>query len=205
MFETFDQRMIPVLNLSTLAEADLVAERMSDAGLKVLELTLRNGNAIEVLRHLKASHPHLVVGMGTITSPVDLRAVKAAGADFGVTPGTTTALYDAMREVDLPVLPGIATASEAMQAMDRGHTTVKVFPAAQVGLGTVRAWSGPLSDLKVCATGGLDRTSAEAWLALPNVAMVGGGWMAPKATLAAALNGEAQALDELKQHFDALD
>ena len=115
-----------------------------------------------------------------------------------------SALYAAMDNSSLPIIPGVSTISEAMEAMEHGCDYVKLFPASQIGLKTVKSWSGPLENISTCATGGLDIDSAKEWLEVPQVKMVGGGWMAPKEILNKAVNGDAESLEILRYNFQQL-
>ena len=193
--------MLPVLNLSSLEEADLIAQLMNESDLTYLELTLRNDNAMTVLAHILSNYPKLIVGVGTITKSEDLFSVEKSGAHFGVTPGMNSALYAAMNRTTLPIIPGVSTISEAMEAMEHGCDYVKLFPASQIGLKTVKSWCGPLGNISICATGGLDFNSAKEWLELPQVKMVGGGWMAPKDILNKAVCGDVESLEMLRDNF----
>lgn len=203
-FSKVSQKILPVLNLSSLEQADLIANLMQESNLTYLEITLRNDNAMAVLSHILSNHPKLIVGVGTITNSDNLFSVTASGAHFGVTPGMNSALYAAMEKSSLPIIPGVSTISEAMEAIEHGCDYVKLFPASQIGLKTVKSWIGPLGNISICATGGLDLTTAKEWLEVPQVKMVGGGWMAPKEILDKAVNGDAKSLDILKHNFQQL-
>ena len=200
-FSKISQKMLPVLNLSSLEEADLIAQLMSESDLTYLELTLRNDNAMTVLAHILSNYPELIVGVGTITKSEDMFSVEKSGAHFGVTPGMNSALYAAMNRTTLPIIPGVSTISEAMEAMENGCDYVKLFPASQIGLKTVKSWCGPIGNISICATGGLDFNSAKEWLELPQVKMVGGGWMAPKDILNKAVSGDVESLEMLRDNF----
>jgi len=200
-FSKISQKMLPVLNLSSLEEADLIAQLMNESDLTYLELTLRNDNAMTVLAHILSNYPKLIVGVGTITKSEDLFSVEKSGAHFGVTPGMNSALYAAMNRTTLPIIPGVSTISEAMEAMENGCDYVKLFPASQIGLKTVKSWCGPIGNISICATGGLDFNSAKEWLELPQVKMVGGGWMAPKDILNKAVCGDVESLEMLRDNF----
>jgi len=203
-FSKISQKMLPVLNLSSLKQADVIAQVMKEANLTYLEITLRNDNAMAVLSHILSNYPDLIVGVGTITNSDSLFSVADSGAHFGVTPGMNSALYAAMEKSSLPIIPGVSTISEAMEAMEHGCDYVKLFPASQIGLKTVKSWSGPLQNVSICATGGLNLASAKEWLEIPQVKMVGGGWMAPKEILDRAANGDAESLDKLRHNFQQL-
>ena len=203
-FSKISQKMLPVLNLSSFEQADLIAQLMKEADLTCLEITLRNDNAMAVLSHILSNYPDLIVGVGTITNADNLFSVAKSGAHFGVTPGMNSALYTAMNDSSLPIIPGVSTISEAMEAMEHGCNYVKLFPASQIGLKTVKSWIGPLQNVSICATGGLNFNSAKEWLDVPQVKMVGGGWMAPKEILNKALNGDIESLDILRKNFHQL-
>lgn len=196
--------MLPVLNLSSFEQADLIAQLMKEANLTCLEITLRNDNAMAVLSHILSNYHDLIVGVGTITNADNLFSVADSGAHFGVTPGMNSALYTAMNEASLTIIPGVSTISEAMEAMEHGCDYVKLFPASQIGLKTVKSWSGPLQNVSICATGGLNFDSAKEWLEIPQVKMVGGGWMAPKEILNKAVNGDSESLEILRKNFHQL-
>ena len=203
-FSKISQKMLPVLNLSSFEQADLIAQLMKEANLTCLEITLRNDNAMAVLSHILSNYPNLIVGVGTITNADNLFSVAESGAHFGVTPGMNSALYSAMNDSSLPIIPGVSTISEAMEAMEHGCDYVKLFPASQIGLKTVKSWSGPLQNVSICATGGLNFDSAKEWLEIPQVKMVGGGWMAPKEILNKAVNGDRESLEILRKNFHQL-
>jgi len=203
-FSKISQKMLPVLNLSSLEQADLIAQLMEESDLTYLEITLRNENAMTVLSHILSSYPKLMVGVGTITKSDDMYSVEKSGAHFGVTPGMNSALYAAMNRSTLPIIPGVSTISEAMEAMEHGCDYVKLFPASQIGLKTVKSWCGPLENISICATGGLDFNSAKEWLEVPQVKMVGGGWMAPKPILEKAICGDANSTDMIRRNFQQL-
>ena len=195
--------MLPVLNLSSFEQADLIAQLMKETNLTYLEITLRNDNAMAVLSHLLSNYPDLIVGVGTITNSDSLFSVADSGAHLE-SPGMNSALYTAMNDSSLPIIPGVSTISEAMEAMEHGCDYVKLFPASQIGLKTVKSWSGPLQNVSICATGGLNFDSAKEWLEIPQVKMVGGGWMAPKEILNKAVDGDSESLEILRQNFHQL-
>lgn len=178
--------VIPVLTLSGAEDGVPVARALVAGGLRVLEITLRTDGALEALRAIVAEVPEAIAGVGTVLAPSQFAEAQRAGAQFAVSPGHTTALLDAARAVDLPYLPGVATVSEAMELAERGYRYLKFFPAASAG-GTdaLRQIAGPLPDLRFCPTGGIDDRTAAAYLALPNVACVGGSWPAPASAIGA--------------------
>ncbi|MFA5539510.1 MAG: bifunctional 4-hydroxy-2-oxoglutarate aldolase/2-dehydro-3-deoxy-phosphogluconate aldolase [Gemmobacter sp.] len=177
--------VIPVLVVEHAAHARPLAEALVAGGLPVLEVTLRTPAALDAIRAM-ADVPGAVVGAGTLLTPADVAAAKAAGAAFGVSPGATDRLLDACAAEGLALLPGAATASEAMRLWERGYSVQKFFPAATSGGPTaLRALAGPLPQVRFCPTGGITSENMSDYLGLPNVLCVGGSWVAPPAMLAA--------------------
>ena len=177
--------VIPVLVIHDAAHARPLAEALIAGGLPVIEVTLRTPAALAAIEAM-AMLPGAVVGAGTLLAPGDVRAAVAAGAAFGVSPGATDRLLEACAREALPLLPGAATASEAMALLECGHDMVKFFPAeAAGGVAMLRALAGPLPQLRFCPTGGIGPGNARDYLALANVACVGGSWVAPPDLIAA--------------------
>jgi 2-dehydro-3-deoxyphosphogluconate aldolase/(4S)-4-hydroxy-2-oxoglutarate aldolase len=178
--------VIPVLVIDRTEDAVPLARALVDGGLKVLEITLRTPNALEVIAEIAKHVEGAVVAAGTVTTPTQWEAAARAGATFMVSPGLTPALIQAAAEASTPLLPGVATASELMIAMDGGFECFKFFPAQQAG-GTamLKALGGPFADALFCPTGGITVETAPQFLALPNVACVGGSWLAPAALVKA--------------------
>lgn len=171
--------VVPVLAVSDVDDAIPLAETLVAAGLPVLEITLRTPVALEVIRRMR-SVPGAIVGAGTVLTAADLTAVEAAGAAFAISPGGTDALYNAAKQAGIPLLPGIATASELMRGLEHGWTRFKFFPAeSSGGIPALKGFAGPFPQAKFCPTGGIDAAKAPAYLALPNVITVGGSWMVP--------------------------
>ncbi|WP_370251988.1 bifunctional 4-hydroxy-2-oxoglutarate aldolase/2-dehydro-3-deoxy-phosphogluconate aldolase [Nioella sp.] len=172
--------IIPVLVVDDVAHARPLAEALVAGGLPALEVTLRTPAALDVIREM-ASVPGGVVGAGTLLTPADVQAAKEAGAQFGVSPGATDRLLDACEEADLPLLPGAATASEAMRLLERGYTMLKFFPAeASGGAPALKAIGAPIPQISFCPTGGVSLKNAPDYLGLGNVVCAGGSWVAPK-------------------------
>ncbi len=179
-------RVMPVIVLEELAHAVPLARALVAGGLPVLEVTLRTPVALDGLRAIRREVPGAVVGAGTITSPADLDAAMDAGASFGVSPGATPALLAHARTRGLPFLPGVMTPSEVVQALAHGFSALKFFPAeAAGGIRMLKSLAGPFPAVRFCPTGGIDAANAAAYLALPNVACVGGSWVAPAALVRA--------------------
>jgi len=177
--------VIPVLVVKDAATAAPLARALVAGGLPALEVTLRTPAALEVIAEMAAVEGG-VVGAGTLLTPGDVLAAKDAGATFGVSPGATDRLIDACIEVGLPLLPGAATASEAMYLLERGFTVQKFFPAeASGGAALLKALASPLPRIRFCPTGGVTPGNAGDYLSLPNVLCVGGSWVAPGDKVAA--------------------
>ena len=176
--------VVPVLAVANLDDAVPLAEALVAAGLPVLEITLRTPVALDVIRRMRTV-PGAIVGAGTVLTSEDLAAVEAAGAAFAISPGGTDALYAAARGGDIPLLPGIATASELMRGLEHGYRRFKFFPAeSSGGIAALKGFAGPFTQVKFCPTGGIDAAKAPAYFALPNVITVGGSWMVPNDALA---------------------
>ena len=177
---------LPVLAIERLDDAVPLARALVDAGLPVLEVTLRTGCALAAIARIVAEVPGACVGAGTVLDARDLAAVEAAGAAFAISPGATAALYATAQHAAIPWIPAIATASELMRGLEHGHQRFKFFPAqSSGGTAALRAFSGPFPQARFCPTGGIDANSAPGYLALANVMTVGGSWMVPADALAA--------------------
>ena len=179
-------RVIPVITIDRLADAVPLARALVAGGIRLLEITLRTKAGMDAAIAIMAEVPGAVVGIGTVLTPADLERAVAIGAQFALSPGATPALLDAAANAPIPFLPGVATASELMEAMARGFGTVKFFPAtAGGGIPALRALAGPFPTARFCPTGGISAANAAEWLALPNVTAVGGSWLTPAADMAA--------------------
>lgn len=172
--------VIPVLVIEDATHAAPLAEALIAGGLTVLEVTLRTPAALDAIAAMSAV-PGGIVGAGTVLTPDDVRAAQDAGAQFAVSPGATDRLLDACEAAGLPILPGAATASEAMRLLERGYGVQKFFPASAIGgAPALKALGGPLPQVRFCPTGGIDTANAADYLALDNVLCVGGSWVAPR-------------------------
>jgi|TARA_R100000900_G_scaffold95126_1_gene73827 2-dehydro-3-deoxyphosphogluconate aldolase/(4S)-4-hydroxy-2-oxoglutarate aldolase len=178
--------VIPVMVVERLEDAVPLAQALYNGGLKVLEITLRTPVALDAIRAMVDALPEdAVIGAGTIVTPDDLKKAVEAGSTFLVSPGTTAELIEAAKASDVPLLPGIATPSEAMNLLAHGFTHMKFFPAESAGgVSMVKSIGGPLPQITFCPTGGINLAKAPEYLSLPNVACVGGTWMAPKELIA---------------------
>ena len=195
--------VIPVMVIDDLDSAVDLAQALVAGGIRVLEITLRSPVALAAIRRIRDHVPAAVVGAGTLTRPEHVQAAKDAGAVFGVSPGLTPALAQAVQASGLPLLPGVATASELMAAQAAGFDTFKLFPAQAVGgVALLQALHGPFAEARFCPTGGINPDNARAYLNLPNVLAVGGSWLTPKAAVQAhdwdQITALAQAAAQLK-------
>lgn len=171
--------IVPVLVVHDVTHARPLAEALVAGGLPALEVTLRTPAALEVIAEM-AKVKGGVVGAGTLVTPDDVTRAIAAGAQFGVSPGATDSLLDACEAQGLPMLPGAATASEAMRLLARGYDMLKFFPAeASGGAPALKAIGAPLPQISFCPTGGVSPDNANSYLSLSNVVCAGGSWVAP--------------------------
>jgi 2-dehydro-3-deoxyphosphogluconate aldolase/(4S)-4-hydroxy-2-oxoglutarate aldolase len=181
-----DAPVIPVIVLQDRAHAVPLARALVAGGIRMLEVTLRTPVALACIEAIAREVPEAVVGAGTVRSAADAQAAAMAGARFAVSPGYTHAVGRACHELGLALLPGVATGSEIMMAQEDGYTALKFFPAMQAGgPAMLKAWHGPFNDVKFCPTGGVTAQNAREFLALPNVACVGGSWLTPADALTA--------------------
>lgn len=199
-----DAPVIPVIVLNDVRQAVPLARALIAGGIRMLEVTLRTPQALACIAAIAQEVPDAVVGAGTVRSAADAIAAKDAGARFAVSPGFTPALGRQCRDLDLPLLPGVATASEILLAQEEGFKALKFFPAVQAGgLAMLKAWQGPFGDVIFCPTGGIHAGNAQEFLAQPNVACVGGSWLVPADALARgdwdAITSLARAARALKQ------
>lgn len=178
--------VIPVLTVDDLATAGPLALALSTGGLRVLELTLRTSVALDAIKAMVKAAPDAIIGAGTVLDPDALKRAVDAGARFIVSPGLTKRLAKAAEEADVPLLPGVATATDIMRGSDLGLTRFKFFPAeTSGGAAAISAFSGPFRGISFCPTGGVTPKNAPTYLALSNVLCVGGTWVAPKIAVAA--------------------
>jgi 2-dehydro-3-deoxyphosphogluconate aldolase / (4S)-4-hydroxy-2-oxoglutarate aldolase len=176
--------VIPVITIADAAHAIPMARALVAGGVRVLEITLRTPAALESVRQIVANVKEAIVGVGTVLQPRQFAEARAAGAHFAVTPGLTPELTAASK--GLPLLPGVMTPSEVIQALEWGFSALKFFPAQQAGgAAMLEQLHGPFPELSFCPTGGIKPDTAPRFLALPNVACVGGSWLTPKSLLQA--------------------
>lgn len=193
--------VIPVIVVRAPDHAVPMAQALVAGGLPVLEVTLRTPCALEAIQAM-ADVEGGVVGAGTLLTPADVKAAKAAGARFGVSPGATDSLVTACEDEGLALLPGAATATEVMALLERGYTVQKFFPAeVSGGAPALRAFGGPLPQVSFCPTGGVSLGNAGEYLSLRNVLCVGGSWVAPDALVQA---GDWAGIERLAREAAAL-
>ena len=178
--------VIPVIVLQAVEEAVPLARALVEGGVRVLEVTLRTPVALDCMKAIAKEVPGAIVGAGTLRSAADVQAALDAGCVFGVSPGYTAEVGEACQRLGLPLLPGVATASEVMAASAAGHRFLKFFPAtAAGGIPMLKALHGPFPDIVFCPTGGITVETAPQFLELPNVRVCGGSWLTPADAVAA--------------------
>jgi 2-dehydro-3-deoxyphosphogluconate aldolase / (4S)-4-hydroxy-2-oxoglutarate aldolase len=197
-----DAPVIPVIVLNDVAHAVPMARALVAGGVRMLEVTLRTPQALACMEAIARDVPEAVVGAGTVRTKADAQAAANAGARFAVSPGYTSAVGQACRDLGLSLLPGVATGSEIMMAQEDGFMQLKFFPAMQAGgPAMLKAWSGPFFDVKFCPTGGVTLQNAPELLALPNVVCVGGSWIVPADAM---VKGEWDKITQLAKDTQAL-
>jgi 2-dehydro-3-deoxyphosphogluconate aldolase/(4S)-4-hydroxy-2-oxoglutarate aldolase len=170
--------IVPVITLERVEDAVPLARALVAGGLRLLEITLRTPAAADSAAAIIQEVPEAIVGIGTVLTPRDLERAQALGARYALSPGATPALLEAAAGSEMPFIPGIATASELMGALEHGFQTVKFFPAvASGGIPALKALAGPFPQARFCPTGGIDEKNARDWLTLPNVVAIGGSWV----------------------------
>ena len=186
-------KILPVITIERLADTLPLADALAAGGLTTLEVTLRPEFGLDAIRLLRAQRPQLCVGAGTILDAETFMQAEAAGAQFVVTPGINQSILDAGLNASIPLLPGVATASEIMQAYVLGYRRFKLFPAeASGGVSALRAISGPFPHIRFCPTGGISNRNAAEYTALKNVMCVGGSWMLPRDAIQAGRWSEVE-------------
>ncbi|WP_010483403.1 bifunctional 4-hydroxy-2-oxoglutarate aldolase/2-dehydro-3-deoxy-phosphogluconate aldolase [Pseudomonas sp. S9] len=179
-------KIMPVITISREEDILPMADALAAGGLSVLEVTLRSEHGLTAIRRLREARPDLVVGAGTVLDVDMLAAAEAAGAQFIVTPGCTPELLEASLASDVPLLPGIASASEIMMGYALGYRRFKLFPAeVSGGTAALKALGGPFPAVRFCPTGGVSLANVQSYMAQPNVMCVGGTWMLDSAWIKA--------------------
>ena len=194
--------VIPVIVLQRVQDAVPMAQALLAGGVRVLEVTLRSEVALACIAAIAKAVPEAIVGAGTVRSAADAQAALDAGSRFAVSPGYRAEIGAACRRIGLPLLPGVATASEVMAANAEGLNFLKFFPAQQAGgIGMLKALGGPFPDVVFCPTGGITLETAPQFLALPNVKVCGGSWLTPADAVAA---GDWARITQLARQATAL-
>lgn len=194
--------VIPVIVIQAVEQAVPLARALLAGGVRVLEVTLRTAAALEAVREIRAALPQAIVGVGTVTRIDELEVALEAGAQFGVSPGSSPTLLQAVAESGLPFLPGTMTPSDVIRTREAGFNAMKLFPAQQAGgVGMLKAMGSVFRDVRFCPTGGIDATNAASFLALSNVACVGGSWLASPALVDA---GRWDEIERLAREASAL-
>ena len=176
--------VVPVMVINRLEQAVPLATALVAGGIRVLEITLRTPVATEAIAAISREVPGAIVGAGTVTRGEELEAVAAAGAVFAISPGLTAELLDAANRGPIPLIPGVATVSELMTGLARGYDHFKFFPAGPAGgVKMLQAFAGPFPQVTFCPTGGVTAANYREYLALDNVACVGGSWVAPQGAM----------------------
>ena len=173
--------VIPVIVIEDIDDAVPMAKALLAGGIKVLEVTLRTSCALKAIEMIANEVPDAIVGAGTLRTKSDATNAKLVGSQFAVSPGYTNEMGMICKDIELPLLPGVSSGGEVMNANNDGYYFLKLFPAVAVGgINLLRGFSGPFSDVQFCPTGGVTVDSAPEFLALPNVPVCGGTWLTPK-------------------------
>ncbi|MBD1550954.1 bifunctional 4-hydroxy-2-oxoglutarate aldolase/2-dehydro-3-deoxy-phosphogluconate aldolase [Pseudomonas typographi] len=179
-------KILPVIVINAESEILPLADALAAGGLTVLEVTLRSQYGLKAIKLLREHRPGLLVGAGTVLDRTMLKAVEQAGAQFVVTPGCTQDMLEAGVDSPVPLLPGVASASEIMMGYALGYRRFKLFPAeVSGGVAAIKAFAGPFGDVRFCPTGGVNTGNLNTYLDQPNVMCVGGTWMLDKAWIQA--------------------
>tara|TARA_B100000963_G_scaffold119035_1_gene103683 strand:- start:3723 stop:4340 length:618 start_codon:yes stop_codon:yes gene_type:complete len=176
--------VMPVIVISSADQAEPLADALLAGGIRTAEITLRTPAAIEAIEKMARNCPDIMVGAGTVRTAHDAQIASDAGSRFAVSPGTTPSILEGCQNAGLPLLPGAASVSEMMALAEQGYSVQKFFPAtAAGGISFIKSLYSPLPALTFCPTGGITEKTAPDWLALPNIACVGGSWIAPQALI----------------------
>ena len=175
-----ESKIIPVISVDSSEEMLYLANALIEGGVNIFEITLRTQKALEAIEAVAKEFPHAITGAGTVMNTQTFKAVERAGAKFAISPGLTKELAHFSKDFHMPLLPGVATASEIMQGLDYGFDAFKLFPATVVGgVDALKAFGGPFKDVVFCPTGGINADNAKSFLDLPNVMCIGGSWIVP--------------------------
>ncbi|GAA8713662.1 bifunctional 4-hydroxy-2-oxoglutarate aldolase/2-dehydro-3-deoxy-phosphogluconate aldolase [Helicobacter pylori] len=173
--------IVPVVVIENIKDAVPLAQSLVEGGIQIIEVTLRSSCALEAIELIAKNAPKMRVGAGTILDPTQLEQAQNRGAEFLISPGLTIKLLEYAKKKDMPLIPGVSSSSEVMQALELGYSTLKFFPAEYCGgVKLLNAFNGPFKGVKFCPTGGISTDNMHSYLNLENVLCVGGSWLTPK-------------------------
>lgn len=173
--------IVPVVVIEDIKDAVPLAQSLVEGGIQIIEVTLRSSCALEAIELIAKNVPKMHVGAGTILNPTQLEQVQNRGAEFLISPGLTIKLLEYAKKKDMPLIPGVSSSSEVMQALELGYNALKFFPAEYCGgVKLLNAFNGPFKGVKFCPTGGISADNIHSYLNLENVLCVGGSWLTPK-------------------------
>ncbi|WP_237003178.1 bifunctional 4-hydroxy-2-oxoglutarate aldolase/2-dehydro-3-deoxy-phosphogluconate aldolase [Helicobacter pylori] len=173
--------IIPVVVIENIKDAVPLAQSLVEGGIQIIEVTLRSSCALEAIELIAKNVPKMRVGAGTILNPTQLEQAQNRGAEFLISPGLTIKLLEHAKKKDMPLIPGVSSSSEVMQALELGYSALKFFPAEYCGgVKLLNAFNGPFKGVKFCPTGGISTDNMRSYLNLDNVLCVGGSWLTPK-------------------------
>ncbi|GAA8017475.1 bifunctional 4-hydroxy-2-oxoglutarate aldolase/2-dehydro-3-deoxy-phosphogluconate aldolase [Helicobacter pylori] len=173
--------IVPVVVIENIKDAVPLAQSLIEGGIPIIEVTLRSSCALEAIELIAKNVPKMRVGTGTILNPTQLEQAQNRGAEFLISPGLTIKLLEHAKKKDMPLIPGVSSSSEVMQALELGYNALKFFPAEYCGgVKLLNAFNGPFKGVKFCPTGGISVDNMRSYLNLENVLCVGGSWLTPK-------------------------
>ncbi len=173
--------IVPVVVIENIKDAVPLAQSLIEGGIQIIEVTLRSSCALEAIELIAKNVPKMLVGAGTILNPTQLEQAQNRGAEFLISPGLTIKLLEYAKKKDMPLIPGVSSSSEVMQALELGYSALKFFPAEYCGgVKLLNAFNGPFKGVKFCPTGGISADNMHSYLNLENVLCVGGSWLTPK-------------------------
>ncbi len=173
--------IVPVVVIEDVKDAVPLAQSLIEGGVQIIEVTLRSSCALEAIELIAKNVPKMRVGAGTILNPTQLEQAQNRGAEFLISPGLTIKLLEHAKKKDMPLIPGVSSSSEVMQALELGYNALKFFPAEYCGgVKLLNAFNGPFKGVKFCPTGGISIDNMHSYLNLENVLCVGGSWLTPK-------------------------
>ncbi len=173
--------IVPVVVIEDIKDAVPLAQSLVEGGIQIIEVTLRSSCALEAIELIAKNVPKMRVGAGTILNPTQLEQAQNRGAEFLISPGLTIKLLEHAKKKDMPLIPGVSSSSEVMQALELGYSALKFFPAEYCGgVKLLNAFNGPFKGVKFCPTGGISANNMRSYLNLENVLCVGGSWLTPK-------------------------